>query len=87
MALTIWKYQLKMTGDQFVYVPSKHEILSLHLQGDDCCMWVKVDPLAEKIAIRIYMFGTGMHVPVNPLVHIGTVQDGMLVWHFFREPT
>jgi hypothetical protein len=84
---TIYKYVLSQPY-QGVSMPNGAEILSVQLQGENVCLWAKVNP-SEPMRIRnIWMFGTGHPLPeMTNLVFIGTVQVGQLVWHFFEEPS
>lgn len=87
MARTIYKYQLKIEEEQMLALPHHAEILSVQVQGTNVYLWALVDP-EQPIAKRvIWCYGTGMPFPEEryapPKKHLATVQQGVLVWHFF----
>lgn len=88
MSKTIWKYELKTTDVQQVYMPIGAEILTVQTQLERPCLWALVDPQAEKETRGIMIYGTGHPVPTEPYPHkyIGTYQlsDGSLVFHVFE---
>ena len=58
MKTVIWKYQLKITGQQTIEMPYEHNILSVAEQNGVLCMWVEVNPdayLAEPGAYVMYV--------------------------------
>lgn len=69
-----------------VGIPEGAEILSVHEQEGNICMWVLLDPTAEKERRSFQVFGTGHVVPDIPMKFIGTVHmyRGELVWHVFE---
>ena len=86
MSRTIWKCQIPPTnGSHTVTLPGV-SIRPLHvaMQGETPTLWVEVDPDADKTwDIDYQWFGTGHDIPVNAL-YLGTVQDGMLVFHLYE---
>lgn len=84
MKRVIWKYELTITDAQFIDMPADAEILSVQMQGDTLCLWALVQPIAELRGRVIYVVGTGNPFPIGRVKHLGTVQQGMFVWHVFE---
>lgn len=82
---TIWKFVLQ--PECKIEMPVGAELLSVHAQGDDICLWAKVDPSAAKEARSFVGFGTGHDVPDEPLAFVGTalMHGGSLVFHIFER--
>jgi len=90
MIKTIWKFEMEVTDIQEIALPIGAEILSVQAQREQPCLWVLVDPEAEKELRTFETFGTGHHVFYDMGVerkHIGTYQlkDGALVFHVFES--
>ncbi|MBX3579959.1 MAG: hypothetical protein KF723_22375 [Rhizobiaceae bacterium] len=90
MALTIWKFPLKITDVQDVEMPIGSRILSVAEQHGVICLWALVNPHPEagKAVRRITIVGTGYPVPHGYTAdYIGTVltSGGDLVWHVFAR--
>lgn len=85
---TIYKYKLQFTGEQDVFFPDGADILSLQVQNDEVVLWAVIDTDASSIPAKIRMFGTGEIIPDSLMLkHIGTVQIGSFVRHFFLDYT
>lgn len=84
---TVYKYQLKTTGEQFVDLPKNAEILSIQTQNNIPCIWVKVDT-SEVLHNRrgFITIGTGEPLPENPIKYIGTyhLSSGQFIFHVFE---
>lgn len=82
---TIWKFVLQPVCE--LEIPKGAELLSLHEQGEDICLWALVDPAAEKEVRKFCGFGTGHDVPDTPLKFIGTahLRGGALVFNVFEQ--
>lgn len=90
MALTIWKFPLKLTDSQDVEMPLGARILSVAEQHGVICMWALINPHPEvgRASRQINIIGTG-----HPAVYeydadyIGTVLTcgGDFVWHVFAR--
>lgn len=84
--LTIWKYPLEITDEQFVDVPRGAAPLTVDFQGDQLCMWAYVDPGNEKSRMRVHIYGTGNPIPPGRAeTYVGTASNDGLVWHVFRD--
>lgn len=83
----IFKYKLKVEDKQRLSIPMDAEILSIQTQGNDVCLWALVDPGMVEQEVVIFCVGTGhdfwIDKEANYPHHLGTVQQGVLVWHFF----
>lgn len=87
MNTTIWKFPLRLAVEQTIEVPLGAVGLHCDLQDERPCIWVCVDPEAERTTRRIIMVGTGNPHPdlAKPTTtHIGTVQMNGYVWHYFE---
>ena len=83
----IWKFELKVTDQQFVSMPKDPEILSVQYQGQQLCVWAMVEPENVKKPYRFLIFGTGSPLPNEHWgTYLATVQDPHrpLVWHVFH---
>lgn len=89
MKQAIWKFPLKVEAEQFIEAPAALIPLALQAQGDIPCLWALVSPDAPKTKLRIIMRGTGWVDDDRELDlalkyrHLGTVQLGGFVWHYF----
>jgi hypothetical protein len=85
--MTIWKYQLKMTDEQIVEMPSDGYPLCVQVQGGVPCLWAMVNPLSAPAPKTIEIFGTGHTMPRSNRIYVGTFQTngGRLVWHVFER--
>ena len=83
---TIWKYPLKLAGEQVVTTPIGARALCVQMQGDSLCLWVLCDPTAGVNVDRtIRIIGTGHPIEIDPGSYIGTIQidGGALIFHVF----
>ena len=81
--MKIWKYSLVFpTGN--VAIPAGGKILDLQQQRGVPCLWVLVNPEAEKELRTFTVYGTGHEIPDEGFEYVGTYQEGMLVWHLFE---
>lgn len=79
----IFKYQLNSAVN---HLPQGAKILSAQVQNDQICIWALVDPDRPLVMRKLKIFGTGQPLPVHgPIeaVFVGTVQQGIYVWHIF----
>jgi hypothetical protein len=93
---TIWKYELKVTDEQTVDMPSGAMILSVAAVelgwdsgaiGAVLTVWARVDSEQPMEARTFFVVGTGNQMPKKGTVYLGTVQMPPFVWHVFYEPT
>ena len=89
MSKVIWKFGLaSQPGHQSIEMPDGARILSFGLQGEYhrvLTVWALCDPDAETVSKDLFLAWTGSFPPPeeNFEYFIGTVQDGVLVWHLF----
>ena len=87
--MTIYKYQLKITSSQKIYLPLFAEILTAQIQEQSgLCLWAKVNEQRANISERtIEMFGTGHPMSKAQRRYINTIQqdNGALIWHIFEK--
>lgn len=84
--MTIWKFPLGIADYQAVMMPEGAQILTAQYQDDDVlCLWALVDPDAERVQRKIWVYDTGWELPDNPGTWIATVQRDSFVWHVFER--
>ena len=82
----VWKFVLQ--PEISLSMPKGAELLSVASMGDDICLWVRVNPNAEKVNRTFLGFGTGHDMPDNlQLQFVGTahLSGGALVFHVFEK--
>lgn len=85
---TIFKYTLS-PDDAPVEMPVGAEVLTAREQGENICVWARVETtetLKDKRTFKV--FGTGHEIPDDPNFHyVGTamLQGGGLVMHVFEN--
>lgn len=81
---TIWKFVITPTCT--LDIPKDAEVLSIKNQGENICMWVKVDPSNATEERKFVVCGTGHTLPELELEFIDSVLlfDGGLVFHVFE---
>ena len=84
---TIWKYPLAVEDAQQIFMPSGAKILTVQVQKETPCLWVKVDPTAEYVPVDILTRGTGHLFNGIEGDYIGSYQllKGDLVFHVFSK--
>jgi hypothetical protein len=84
---TIWKYKLHEHTE--LYLPRGAKVLSVGAQNDLIYLWAEVDSLADLVARRFVVYGTGMRILVDSdqsLEFVGTVMihGDRLVFHVYE---
>lgn len=90
MSRSVWKYILT-PAEMRHYMPAGAEILHVHEQNGDICLWALVDPDAAKEQRNFVVLGTG-HLDDRNFSHaeyIGSshLRDGLFVFHVFEPRT
>lgn len=82
---SIWKYSLRIDGEQTLDVPEGAEALTVQVQNGTPCLWMRIDPAAPMTLRKIITHGTGHPVPETTGRYVGTYQidGGDLVFHVF----
>lgn len=86
--MNVYKYELKITGEQIISLPFGAEILTVQMQDDKCCLWALVDPRYEFDERTICIYGTGHPIQDKiRLKYISTFQIPHLglVFHAFEK--
>lgn len=81
---TIHKYPLSW-GETFqLALYAGAEILTLQMQKDRPCIWVREQVSDMRQVLNLRWVGTGQEVPATSR-YLGTVQVGAYVWHLFQD--
>jgi len=90
--MKVWKFLLpqmnSIKDSQFQFevdMPEGSKPLHVAMQGDGFYLWALCDPEADKEAVKMFCVGTGFGSVPGGSIYIGTVSQGMYVWHIFRE--
>lgn len=85
--MTIWKYEIPVTGSFSVPMPKGSEIIAFQSQNDHLCIWAQVNPSNEKEERKFHLVGTGHEIPKTAGHYWGTAQmaNGSLVWHLYTD--
>jgi hypothetical protein len=86
--LTIWKFELDVTDEQYIEMPNYSKVLSVQVQYDKPCIWVLVNTSEPKTFKLIRLFGTGQPINetlIKDMSFVGTFQldGGEFVGHVF----
>ena len=82
--MTVWKYLLHLVSKQFIDIPKGAKPVHFATQGNQICLWVEVDPNAEKEQREIRCEPTGGNMPDDGKSHLGTVVlSSQTVWHYY----
>lgn len=84
MSRTIHKYEVSMTDEFTLSLPTGAEVLSIQIQNKHYRLWAVVDPIRKEEKRTFIIRGTGHPLPDRPIKHIATVQQELYVWHFFE---
>lgn len=82
--MEVWKVELGSA--QGCMMPRGAKPLSVHMQNGVPCMWLLVDPSADREERSFHTAGTGHKLPDNISAFIGTflVENDALVFHVFE---
>lgn len=80
----VWKFPLLLApGPQEIDMPKGAEIVLVHMQAELCFLWAVVNPAADPEPRGFIIHGTG-HQMDHDGQHVGSVMDGVFVWHVFE---
>lgn len=82
----VYKYLANIGEKTLLVLPIGSKILTVQKQNENICFWVLQSPNHVPTEVRsILKVGTGHSFDdTNQYEYIGTVQDGVLVWHYFE---
>lgn len=83
----IWKYTILVEDFLEIKMPVDSMVLTIQVQRGTPCLWVLVNPEAEKETRRFRLAGTGHPIESQHAdMYIGTFQlhGGSLVFHLFE---
>jgi hypothetical protein len=83
MEKVIWKYIIPLNDRFEIHSPKGAQILSGQIQDDSVCIWLLVNPNAEREFRILHVVGTGNPFNSHGLKFITTVQKNGFVWHLF----
>lgn len=83
--MTIFKYPIEVCDRQTVSIRGPAVILSVQFQAGRLCLWALVDENSTMVEKTIQIYGTGFPDVEIHSKHLGTVQEGRLVWHVFSR--
>ena len=85
MADRIYKYPLDVVDVQEITTHEGAELLSVQINRDQVCVWVRVDTTKPKEQRRLFIHGTGHDIHPDVTKFVGTFQMrmGTLVFHLF----
>ena len=80
----IWKFPL--TGEETELEAPIEQFLTVQMQDGTPCVWAIVNPDRASHKYKVVIIGTGWECQrIDASKYIGTVQDGMYVWHCFWD--
>lgn len=89
---TIFKYIVPIQDNPVVEMHGRDmsdpDILAVQMQGNNLCVWAMVDDTHPMFTMPFRIVGTGHPLPNHvrgEWQHVGTVQQGPLVWHLFVD--
>ena len=87
---SIYKYPLTGNSARRRIQAPITKILCVQVQNNEICLWAEVDTETEDRMIDILLLGTGWDLSelqgeLKFASYIGTVQQGMLVWHCYYK--
>ena len=83
--MTIFKFELKITDRQLLFLTEGATVISIGNQRGNLCLWVLLDPEATTKPITIAVIETGH--PINKdtkMKHLGSAVIEPFVWHVFE---
>lgn len=84
--ITVYKYIIDPNSPS-IMINDKAEILSITFQGNELCLWAKVDTNNKLVSRNFNIYGTGHEIRNESLAFIGTAFLGSmsLVFHVFEK--
>jgi hypothetical protein len=87
MRMVIHKQALVMQERQIIMMPAFFKIIALQEQNRVPTIWYEhnLDSTLGEHQAKIFIVGTGHIVPAEARSHLGTLQFGPMVWHFYMD--
>lgn len=82
MTKTIFKYPMGIATTH--EMPEGAEFLDVQMQDQNIIAWFMVLADNKRVPRKFHIYGTGQEIPMDKC-YLGTVQDGLLVWHLFED--
>lgn len=81
----VWKYEMPVPGGERAHLIPAAGLLPgfLGMQGGSIMFWTTVDGDGPLYRYRFVTVGTGSDVDPEYETYLGTVLDGLYVWHVF----
>lgn len=81
----IYKYEIKGPSDreQVLLMPKGAIPLTVQKQDGKVTMWAEIERSRPIVERKLYLFGTGWEIDTEGLSYVGTIQDGIFVWHLY----
>lgn len=90
--ITIYKYPIQPSAEEIeLSIPGGGPVISAGIDPTgQTCVWAMVDLEQEDKAVKIYCVGTGWPldwiIEKSPTIEfIGTIKNGIYMWHVFKE--
>lgn len=81
----IFKYSLRLgAGPQPVEMPAGANVVHIHEQNNQACLWAEVDPDAEPVLRVFSVYETGESIDDDRWRYVGTVHLDWAVWHVYE---
>ena len=83
--LQVYKYPIY--DNAVIEMPMGAKIIHVDIQlshESQISLWAIVDPKKETEKRNFVIYGTGWDLSEDKMNHIGTVMDGIFVWHIFE---
>lgn len=84
----IYKYRTQVSTKPLnLFLPKGAQILSVHIQRDQCYIWALVDPEAKNEGRTFHIVATGELFDPTGLTYVGTFHgvEGWMVFHLFEQ--
>jgi hypothetical protein len=83
---TLYKFQLPHVDRLKIRASSCAVPLSVGLDPEGrLCLWMQVDPAGPKRDLDVFVVGTGNPIPPEAINFVGSVTEGLFVWHIFTS--
>lgn len=84
--MRIYKYELDRENIvNLIKMPQGAKVLCFKMQGNVPCIWAMVDIVQASVERKFAVVGTGWDFDPAGLEYVGTVIDGIYVWHLFEK--